>query len=203
MILVDDHGERTMFPDRAAAGELADVPLDWADGAGAIHAPAYGFATPESAGAVLALLESARLGGAHVSLDAASVSLLLDLGVDAFAEIVARVRPDVLFANAAEARLLALEGRRWPGTTVVVKNGPDPVQVRSPDGESLVVPVIPVSDVRDTTGAGDAFAAGYLRATLYGAPVGEAIRTGNATAATVLMTPGAGSPTLPVTSSID
>lgn len=41
VILVDASGERTMFPDRAAAAQLSDVPDSWISGAEAIHLSAY------------------------------------------------------------------------------------------------------------------------------------------------------------------
>nr|WP_020385021.1 carbohydrate kinase family protein [Kribbella catacumbae] len=46
VILVDDDGERTMFPDRAAAAELADVPDSWISGAEAYHLSAYSLTGP-------------------------------------------------------------------------------------------------------------------------------------------------------------
>jgi sugar/nucleoside kinase (ribokinase family) len=49
-----------------------------------------------------------------------------------------------------------------------------------------------VAEVVDTTGAGDAFAAGFLVAWAGGAAVVDAVRAGSALAATVLAAPGAG-----------
>lgn len=197
VVLVDQQGERTMFPDRAAGAELADVPLDWVAGAGVVHAPAYCFATPASAATTTALLHAARAGGALVSLDAASADLIRGLGVPAVRAVLADVRPDLLFANADEAALLGLEATGPAGCTVVVKDGPRPVSVLAPGGR-LDVPVEPVARVRDTTGAGDAFAAGCLAALLTGADLRSAVRQGNRLAATVLGSPGAGTTPAPI-----
>ncbi len=197
VVLVDGHGERTMFPDRAAGAELADVPLDWVAGAAVVHAPAYCFATPPSAATTTALLHAARTGGALVSLDAASADLIQGLGVPAVQGVLADVRPDLLFANATEAAMLGLDRTGREGCTVVVKDGPRPVTVLAP-GVRLEVPVEPVPRVRDTTGAGDAFAAGCLAALLTGADLESAVRQGNRLAATVLGSPGAGTAPAPI-----
>lgn len=189
VVLVDDAGERTMFPDRGAAAELADVPTAWLEGAGVVHVPAYAFATDESCWAVRQLLVAARAAGALVSVDAASVNLLE--AAPAILGLLRSLRPDLLFANAAEAALLRLADTPLPGTTVVVKNGPFPVHVTGPDGAVRAVPIEPVGTVRDTTGAGDAFAAGYLSAVLRGADVPSAVTAGGLLAATVLGSPGA------------
>ena len=76
-------------------------------------------------------------------------------------------------------------------TTAVVKDGPRPTRISTPDGSSEIVAVTPVDEVRDTTGAGDAFAAGFLTEWMRGADHATAARAGHATAATVLRSAGA------------
>jgi fructokinase len=49
----------------------------------------------------------------------------------------------------------------WGARCVLVTDGPAPVQVFTPDGQQLTVPVPPVQVV-DTVGAGDAFGGGFL-----------------------------------------
>src|SRR4051812_17577152 len=188
---VGPDGERTMFPDRAAAAELADVDPGAVDGAAALHVSGYALAVPASAATVLELVGRARTGGALVSLDASSVDLIAGLGPDRFLDLVTRVRPDVCFANADEAELVPPGRLTTLGTTCVVKRGPAPVEVFAPGAEVVRVPVPPVSPVLDTTGAGDAFAAGHLCALLDGAGQQAAARAGNALAARVLGSPGA------------
>ena len=94
-----------------------------------------------------------------------------------------------MFANAAEATAAGLLlGAPW---TVVVKRGPEPAWILH-DGRRVEVPATPVDAVRDTTGAGDAFAGGFLTAFVAGAdPVG-ACRAGHTAAAAVLTVAGAG-----------
>ena len=56
---------------------------------------------------------------------------------------------------------------------------------------SVHVPVISAGPVVETTGAGDAFNAGYLGARLNGQSPSEAARAGHATAGWTIMRPGA------------
>ena len=59
----------------------------------------------------------------------------------------------------------------------IVKDGPRPVRVRGAC-EAFEVDVPALAGVADSTGAGDAFAAGYLAATIRGEPIRAAVRLG-------------------------
>jgi sugar/nucleoside kinase (ribokinase family) len=74
---------------------------------------------------------------------------------------------------------------------LVIKDGPRPVVVRRPGSAEERVAVDAVDAVVDTTGAGDAFAGGFLAATLDGAPAADAVRRGAALAAGTVTIPGA------------
>ena len=137
----------------------------------------------------------ARSAGARVSVDASSTGLLSGIGVDLARELIRGLAPDVLFADEAEAELLGLTGGGPVAASlaplVVLKHGPRPTDVVR-DGDLVQrVDVLPVAGVRDLTGAGDAFAAGFLAATMGGAEVVAACRAGHSAAASVLTSPGA------------
>src|SRR5206468_8054739 len=95
--------------------------------------------------------ELAREAGARVSVDLASWSAIRARGAEVLARLE-RIAPDVVFASEAERDALAgtLEAR-W-----VLKRGADGILV---DGRAHPATAV---DVVDTTGAGDALAAGVL-----------------------------------------
>jgi sugar/nucleoside kinase (ribokinase family) len=198
VLIVAPDGERTMFPDRAAAAELHGVDPGWLDGITWLHVPTYGLEHEPMRGEVRRLVGLARERGARVSIDASSTGLLDGLGVERVLGWYDDLRPDVLFANENEAQLLGVAGGGPVAASVarrlVVKHGPQPTEVFD-DGERVArVPVAPVAGVRDLTGAGDAFAAGYVAASIGGADATEACLAGHDAAASVLTAPGAGSP---------
>jgi sugar/nucleoside kinase (ribokinase family) len=92
---------------------------------------------------------------------------------------------DVFLPNSAEARQLTgapntLAALRRLGevcSLVVIKDGPDGAHAIC-GGETFYARAIPVKVV-DTTGAGDAFGAGFLKAWLDSRPITECLRWGN------------------------
>lgn len=188
VILVDGEGERTMITDRAAAAELGPIAPEWLVGTTWLHLPLYGFST---SGSAAALVEAAEGCGAPVSLDLSSVATMRDLGAGALAGILAAVRPAVVFANRDEAEVAAELGIRPERDGVyVVKRGAEPVHVFE-GGALREVAVEPVADVIDSTGAGDAFAAGYLAAAQRGLAPHACAVEGAALAAQALTSVGA------------
>jgi sugar/nucleoside kinase (ribokinase family) len=191
VVLVDESGERTMFPDRAAAGELTEVPASWLDSVAVLHAPSYCFSTEPAATATVKLLLAAHDADIDVSLDASSTGMLEEYGIARYLDLLETIRPTIFFANAREAELLDVSRPQLAKTMTIVKDGARPTTVRAVGGMTVTVAVPPVAEVRDSTGAGDAFAAGFLAAHIHGAGPLDAAAAGHALARSVLLSPGA------------
>lgn len=191
VILVDESAERTMLTDRGAAAELDTIDSAWLDGTRWLHVPLYGFAEPASRAAILGAAQTVRAAGARISLDVSSVALLRVMGPGALRAILDALAPAVVFANLDEAHALDELGVAIArGTVFVVKRGSDPVLVRT-DGSVAEVRVERVTDAVDSTGAGDAFAAGFILAAMSGRPSAECARAGASLAKEALRRPGA------------
>lgn len=193
IVIVDPaDGERTMYPDRAASAELGAIDHEWLVGTTLLHVPGYGLATEPAAGSILGAVEHARRRGAQLSLDVSAVTLVEQYGTDRFLDLVDRLAPEILLANVEEADALGLAARASTAAGVtVIKDGPRPAHVIV-DGSCHAISAVPIGDVRDTTGAGDAFAAGFLAAWMAGSDPFTACRSGHDCASQVLTVPGAG-----------
>jgi sugar/nucleoside kinase (ribokinase family) len=164
VVLVEPGGERTMLPDPGANdAPLGEIPLGKH-----LHVVGYALLRDGPRASALAAIERARAAGMTVSVDPSSWALLRPGAI-----------PDVdlLFPNEREAELVQGE--------MVIKLG-----ARGARWDELEVPAEPV-EVVDTTGAGDAFAAGFLSAWLHGADRREALEAGCRVAARVVAQVGA------------
>ena len=158
--LVDASGERTMASDRGVAPELRADELDaaWLRGCAWLHVPGYSLLREPINGAAVAAAAAARAEGASVSVDLSAWTEIRDFGSERFRTLVERLRPNVVFANEAEWEIV---GRTLHAPMLVVKRGPAGCAIRDGSGAWLELPAPPVRAV-DSTGAGDAFAAGFL-----------------------------------------
>jgi sugar/nucleoside kinase (ribokinase family) len=159
MSIVTPDGKRSMASDRGASAGLARTDLDeaWLVGCDWLHVSGYSLFGDDGGEAALSLASMAHDAGAEVSVDLSAATVVTSLGA---AEARRRVRvagPGVVFAN--EAEMAAIGSLEAP--VVVVKAGAAGCRVLDAGGSTAFgVPAGTV--VRDTTGAGDAFAAGWM-----------------------------------------
>ena len=148
VVAISAAGERTMVSDRGSAPELRPEELEsaWFH-CDALHVSGYALMSEPVARAALRAAELAGDEGAQVSLDLSSWTLI----DDAFRARASALAPDVVFAVEREREALGELDALW-----VVKRGPDGVDV-----DGVAYPALP-TEVVDATGAGDAFAAGFL-----------------------------------------
>lgn len=182
----DNCADREIDIDDVRAAPVADSRIVFVTGTGLSHEP--------SRSATRLAAETAR---AHDTLVVVDVDYRPDqwAGPHAFAEAMADLLTHADVAIGTEEEIVAAAGdadleraiagvrAAGPGT-VVVKRGPRGATVFDA-GRRTDVPGFAV-DVLNVLGAGDAFASGFLQATLGGATAVEAARVGNAAGAIVV-----------------
>ncbi|MCW2750867.1 MAG: ribokinase [Aeromicrobium sp.] len=197
VLTLDDAADRTMYVDRAANTTLtsADLTADiWADVIW-LHLTGYSFFDDGVRPIVLDLVDEAKRRNVFVSVDPSSLGFLESVGRETFLSWIAGV--DLLFPNLDEGRYLAdaddpddiaavLQGRV---AHLVVKLGE--LGVRHYGGGGITVAPAHPAQVVDTTGAGDAFCAGFLHGVALTRSVEESITTGLAAAAKCVAARGA------------
>ncbi len=168
LIMVTPDGQRTMNtylgacvtlgPGEVDAALVADAKVTYLEG--------YLFDPAEAQAAFRAAAKAAHAAGRKVALSL-SDAFCVDRHRDAFRELV-RYHVDILFANETEITSL-YETNTWAEAAELARGEVDlAVLTRGDEGstvlrgsETVQIPVV-VTSVLDTTGAGDAYAAGFL-----------------------------------------
>jgi len=169
-VLVSPDGERSFVTDRGAALELraADLKAAWFARADAVHLPVYSLLDEPLSIAARRAIELSRAARAVISIDLASIGPLLARGRRAARTLLDEIAPDLLFATASEAEGLlgryAVEGLLEVAPIAIVKRGSKGATVLAREGESNLRFEVATEHINatDTTGAGDAFDAGFL-----------------------------------------
>ena len=198
VVLVEPGGERSMLPDSGANTTLtpADLPHEPFRPGAHLHLSGYTLLNEGSRDAALAAISRARAVGMTVSVDPSSAAPLRSVGAARFLAWTRGV--DLLLANRDEAAVLA--GAADPHQAaqqlgddyreVVVKLGADGALWHR-GFISASAPAERGVEVVDTTGAGDAFAAGFLASWLLHPEPETALAAGNRLAGRAVSVVGA------------
>ena len=196
IVLVDALGERTMFPDSGANSGLSLADLPPLDEITAVYLSGYPLVNPKSREGALDILRSVKERGLPVIFDPSTVGVLLEVGliqVRGWLELV-----DVVILNEEEAHFLSGKKNPIEAAAELLKSTPLVVIKRGGNGAlaqargSSVVQISAIEAVVvDTTGAGDAFAAGFILVWANGGELVDALNNGAALAAKCVSTLGA------------
>ena len=198
IVMITPDGQRTMstFLGASITLEPADVAAAMPEAFDLLFVEGYLWDAPNGPAAIEEAAKRAKAAGAEIAVtpsDAGCVQRHID-AMRAFVEQYA----DILIANEHEAGALARAPKLDDAIAYVRETVRLAAVTRSAEGSVVVngnsltdVPPEKVEKVVDTTGAGDAFAAGFLAAYLDGEELPECGRTGGRLAARVIQHVGA------------
>lgn len=199
LIAVTEDGQRSMNTYLGANREFSSLDLDADQIAAAqiLYIEGYLWDAPLAKEASLKAIAAAKKAGTKVAFTL-SDPFLVGRYRDEFLALLKNGSLDIVFANQEEAKSLfevedfdaVLQAMRsWHGVAALTRSAQGCV-VASKD-EVHVISAEPVSQVIDTTGAGDQFAAGFLYALTHGRGLGDCGRLGALAAAEVISHYGA------------
>jgi sugar/nucleoside kinase (ribokinase family) len=199
LILVTPDAQRTMNTCPGASHKLStgSISPDLIASAAILYLEGYLFGPDKPRAAMMKAVEYAHAAGRKVAFTL-SESVCIAGRKEGFGRMINSGGVDLLFANEDEA--LQLTGRtdlesalgelKMKVPTLVITRGPEGA-IAIEGNERISIPAAPVSEVVDTTGAGDLFAAGFLTARCKGASLERCLWTGAIAAAEVIQQYGA------------
>ena len=199
LILVTADAQRTMNTYLGASQGLAEADIDLAAVASAkiLYLEGYLWDPAEPRRAMRAAMAASRAAGREIAFTL-SDAFCVERHRDDFRRMIAGREIDLLFANEQEILSLAQTEDFEAAITAVTPQVPLLIVTRSekgalavPGGARTEVAAAPVSQLVDTTGAGDLFAAGFLAGHAVGRGVETSLRMGAIAAAEVISHYGA------------
>lgn len=167
VVLVDPTGERTMFPDNGANSGLQIEDLPPLHEFNSVYISGYSPLDPASLQGIKEMIEEIRDARIPIFFDPASVGAMKEIEIGEVKSWLSLI--NVLLLNEEEAIYLtghsdleiALDVLLQSSEVVVIKRGSLGAIGKSRTSESISIPALS-SEVVDTTGAGDSFAAGFI-----------------------------------------
>lgn len=176
IVVLVEGNQRSFFTDRAANESLAIPQLSNCD---LLYVSGYSvFSLGKNP--TQGLIQEAKEAGALVAVDPGSVSFIGDFGVNNFLDAIRGA--DIIFPNEEEYELLSKDGQLlslFPEILLTKgEKGAELIGITHAQGKKV--------NVVDPTGAGDAFAAKYIAAKLFGLSPLKALEVANDFASSVV-----------------
>ena len=198
VILVDANGERTMFPDNGGNADLEVSDLPLLDGFDGVYLSGYALLDFRSRDVVLDMVKKIKAAGIPIFFDPTTTGAMKIISREEVLSWVSLM--DGILLNAEEAIYLggnsqielAAENLKAYTPLVVIKLGSRGAMAVFKD-ESVRVAAV-TTNVVDTTGAGDSFAAGFIPMWLQTHDLDQALTAGTSLAAKCVATVGARPP---------
>ncbi|MFA5964066.1 MAG: adenosine kinase [Sphingomonas sp.] len=199
LIFVTPDGQRTMNTFLGASQFLPASALDRAmiEAGAILYLEGYLWDPEEPRAAMREAIDIARAAGRKVAFTLSDVFCISRHGAD-FRALMADGLIDIMFAN--ENEILALMesesfddavARAAAQVPLLVCTRSERGAIAVSGGRSVAVPAEPIDKVVDTTGAGDLFAAGFLRGQAQGKGLEESLKLGAICAAEIISHYGA------------
>jgi sugar/nucleoside kinase (ribokinase family) len=194
LILVTPDAQRTMNTFLGASQYLPEEALDLEliRSASILYLEGYLWDPEQPRAAMRAAIDAARGAGRRVAFTL-SDNFVIDRHRADFVDLIDQGLIDILFSNESEIQALAQVDDFEKAVALLSGRVPVLVSTRGEKGAIAVVDGVryeahaaPVSEIVDTTGAGDLFASGFLAAHLDGLDVEKCLKLGAAAAAEVI-----------------
>jgi len=199
VILVSPNGERTMFPDSGSNSKLSASDLPLLDGFAAAYISGYPLINPVSRTNVLAIIDQLKAAGITLIIDPGTVGALQKIAFTTIYEWLALF--DVVILNESEALFISQKSELEEALAFLATISPVVVVKRGAQGSVAIDEKKEITylaaervDALDSTGAGDAFTAGFISEWLISKEIDSALKIGGANGRLCIQSVGARPP---------